>query len=476
MVRGSAPFAGREEQLRALERELDSVRSTGRGRFVLIRGRRRVGKSRLAEEFLGRTQPPNVFFSATKGRSPSRELALFAEQVAGSDLPAASTVRAGARFETWDAALAIIGSQARRTLPAVVVIDELPYLIDQDTSVEGALQTAWDRHLQDAPVLLIVIGSDVSMMTALTEHRRPLFGRPTTVMHLLPLSPTEVASMVHLEPAAALDAYLVVGGFPLLVEAWGRTHDVRTFLTRELTDPTSPLIVSGERMVAAEFPADAHPRLVLSAIGAGETTFTAIGQAAGTPRQSLERALDLLVRGKGVVEKMLPLSSRPSRHPRYFVADTYLRFWLRFIDGGLQEIERGRGRVVVDRVLARWPEFRGKAVEPLIRDALGRMVPSTRFGDARFVGGYWTRGGGVEVDLVGAARESGPRRVDFVGSIKWRDRSPFDQGDLSRLMAQRTQVPGADERTLLVGVSRSGFKARGLDLALGPADLLAAWS
>lgn len=428
------------------------------------------------EEFIQRERPPHVFFSATKGRAPSRELALLAEQVAASNLPVAPTVRAGARFDTWDAALAVIASQAERASPSVVVLDELPHLIEQDPSVEGAIQTAWDRHLRDAPVMLIVIGSDVSMMAALTEHRRPLYGRPTTTIHLLPLSPTEVANMLNLEPAAALDAYLMVGGFPLLAEAWGKAHDVRSFLARELVDPTSPLIVSGERMVTAEFPPHAQPRLVLSAIGAGETTFTSIGGATGLPRQSLERALDLLVRQKRVVEKMLPMSSKPSRSARYVIADTYLRFWLRFIDDALEEIERGRGRLVVERTLASWPGFRGKAIEPLVREAISRMLPSDRFGAARYVGGYWTRDGTIEVDLVGASKESAPRGVDFVGSIKWRDRSMFDERDLNALLARRSKVPGADERTLLVGVSRSGFRARGLDVALGPKDLIDAWT
>jgi hypothetical protein len=40
----------------------------------------------------------------------------------------------------------------------------------------------------------------------------------------------------------------------------------------------------------------------------------------------------------------------------------------------------------------------------------------------------------------------------------------------------RALVPGADERTLLVGVSRTGFAASGLDVALTPDDLLAAFA
>jgi AAA+ ATPase superfamily predicted ATPase len=47
-------FVGREGYLPTLETELGRVRASGRGRLVSMRGRRRVGKSRLVEEFLRR--------------------------------------------------------------------------------------------------------------------------------------------------------------------------------------------------------------------------------------------------------------------------------------------------------------------------------------------------------------------------------------------------------------------------------------
>ena len=50
-----------------------------------------------------------------------------------------------------------------------------------------------------------------------------------------------------------------------------------------------------------------------------------------------------------------------------------------------------------------------------------------RFGDALHVGAYWSRTGDVEVDLVGANQPRSPADVSFVGSIKWRERSPVDR-------------------------------------------------
>ncbi|HSK98730.1 MAG TPA: hypothetical protein VK869_00180 [Rubrobacteraceae bacterium] len=83
----------------------------------------------------------------------------------------------------------------------------------------------------------------------------------------------------------------------------------------------------------------------------------------------------------------------------------------------------------------------------------------------------------MEVDLVGAEKKVHPRRIAFVGSIKWREKMPFGGRDLGRTAAQRDEVPGADEDTVLVGVSREGFdeQGRGVDVALDSEDLLEAW-
>lgn len=472
---GRDRFIGRVSQLALLSAELESAAADGQGRFVLVRGRRQVGKSRLLQELIARSQPPHMFFSATKGRTASLELEQFTEQLAASTLAVSRLVRAGATFRTWEAALAAIAESSERARPSLIVLDELPYLAEQDASFEGSLQTAWDRHLRDTPVVLVVIGSDVAMMDALTDYGRPLYGRPTRVLRLDPLSPADVAGLTGLEPAAALDAYLVVGGFPLLVRTWGRELQLGAFLARELADPTSPLLVVGERMMAAEFPPDAQARSVLSAIGHGGRTFTKIGARAGVPRQSLERALQLLV-AKRVIARELPLSTRPSREARYHVADPYLRFWLRFVEPAIPEVERGRGADAAIRIRDAWAAYRGSAIEPVIREAVGRMLPDPRFAAARHVGSFWRRNSDMQVDIVGTATEPASRRIELVGSVKWRERSPFGERDANELARLLVRVPGTDDRTLQVGVSRSGFRTGRLDVALQARDILDAFA
>src|SRR5450759_2808555 len=108
-------FIGRDAQLQRLDALLSRVTADGGtkpGRAVLVRGRRRVGKSRLVEEFVERAGLPYVFFTAS-GRSTAEELRLFAQEVAGSNLPGAAVFR-DVQVASWDAALQLLAVASPR--------------------------------------------------------------------------------------------------------------------------------------------------------------------------------------------------------------------------------------------------------------------------------------------------------------------------------------------------------------------------
>jgi AAA+ ATPase superfamily predicted ATPase len=469
-------FVGRASQLRELARLLPNPAGPAErpAKALLIRGRRRVGKSRLVEEFLDRAGVPYVFFTAST-RSTAEELSLFTREVAESNLPGAPLFQ-DVQVTSWDAALRLLAAALPPDGPSVIVIDEIPYLIASDPSFEGTLQKVFDRDLSRLPVLLIGIGSDLAMMETLNEYGRP-FHQRATEMVVPPLSPAEVGDLLHLEPAAAFDAYLITGGLPLVCADWAQGQSMWDYLRDALSRSTSPLLVSGERSLAAEFPPSAQARAVLEVIGSGETTFTAIGrQAGGIQQTSLSRALRTLVH-KRVVAAEAPLSTAPSKETRYRVADPHLRFWLRFLGPGFAEIERGRGDRVLERIQTSWESWRGRAVEPVVREALhglGSRALGLGDGPAPVVGGYWTRTNDVEIDVVLADRAPVAKKVLGVGSIKWRERAPFDMGDYAALSRNRDRLPGATAHTSLLAVSRVPSTVPGVTI-LTPADLIAAW-
>jgi DNA-binding transcriptional ArsR family regulator len=288
------------------------------------------------------------------------------------------------------------------------------------------------------------------------------------------LNPAEIASMLGLDAATAFDAALITGGLPLICGEWPRGAALWAYLERALANPVSALLVSGERSLAAEFPTEVQARDVLRAIGSGERTFTSIARVAGgINHASLTRALDRLT-AKGIVSAELPVSLMPSRERRYRITDSYLRFWLRFLEPHMAEIERRRGDITLGRVRSGWSSYRGRAIEPLVREALARLLPDDQLPAAAAVGGYWTRTNEVEIDLVGADRAPVATSLVFVGSIKWQDHTAFDRHDEAALMRQRGQL--TDDPIPLVAVSRSGIDSPAVDARYGPEDLIQAWN
>src|SRR5205807_2111815 len=123
------------------------------------------------------------------------------------------------------------------------------------------------RLLSKRPVLLILVGSDLAMMEALNSHGRAFFQRGTEMV-VPALSPAETGEIVRASSAAdAFDAFLITGGLPLVCADWPKGRTMWRYLKDALAEPTSAIIVSAERALAAEFPGEAQARIVINQIG-----------------------------------------------------------------------------------------------------------------------------------------------------------------------------------------------------------------
>lgn len=475
-------FAGRLSDLNALGQQLRSVvdgTAASRGRAVVISGRRRVGKSRLAEVFCERSDTPYVVFQATRGRNPSNERDSLIRSISESSLDAPELLRS-VRPRDWNEALGALASAVPNDRPSIIVLDEIPWLIERDKEFEGALQTVWDRELANKPVFLILIGSDISVMEALQTYGRPFFGRAAH-LRLRPLHPADVRQLVDIGPADAIDAYLITGGFPEIVRSWTPGSDRSTFLRDALTNPLSPLLVAGELSLLSEFPEASHARRVLEAVGHDERTFGAIAAAVGgdgrLPAGTLNPLLKTLS-AKQIIESDLPLATRPdTKNRRYRISDPYLRFWLAFLGSAVPLVERGRSDVALQRIEQSWTTWRGRAVEPVIREALLRLLPDDTWPTTETVGSWWNRQNNPEIDLIGADRAPVAKEIHFLGSVKWYDNRKFGKHEYDELVRSVDAVPGATADTPLVAVTRAGVDP-GLPLAAtwGPDDLITAWA
>jgi hypothetical protein len=185
-----------------------------------------------------------------------------------------------------------------------------------------------------------------------------------------------IYAALGLDAAETIDAYLMSGGLPGILRAWPAGMTALAYAEEECEDPASPLFGVPEGALLAEFPAPDMTRRVIEAIAGGDRTHANIAAQAGSragviPSGTLSPVLHRLVAEKHILAVDQPLSIRAGKPMLYRVADTNLRFYLG-IGRSAQELIR-RGRPVPARTLLRrrWASWRGRAVERVIREALG---------------------------------------------------------------------------------------------------------
>lgn len=196
-------FIGRETELANLNKEFKKNES-----FVVIYGRRRVGKTTLIKEFL--KDKTGIYYLATE-EIEAQSMKRFAGTISRTtDNPLIQK----ANFTDWIDLFQLVADY-KPDEKKVLVIDEFPYLVKTNPAFPSILQTAWDEILKNSQVMLILCGSFIGMMQKYAlSYDSPLYGRRTSQMRLSPLSFTEVYASQNLSFEDAVAQYAITGGVP----------------------------------------------------------------------------------------------------------------------------------------------------------------------------------------------------------------------------------------------------------------------
>lgn len=200
-------FIGRKEELNTLEKEFRRD-----GSFVVIYGRRRIGKTTLIKEFIKDKQA--FYFLATEEveSQSMKRLAGVVARVTGNSMLQRVT------FTDWLDLFREIANY-RPGEKKVLVIDEFPYLVKTNAAFPSILQNAWDEILKDSNVMLILCGSLISMMKKhALSHDSPLYGRRSAQIRLKPLPFTDLYAVQGQPFSQAVEQYSVTGGVPKYLE------------------------------------------------------------------------------------------------------------------------------------------------------------------------------------------------------------------------------------------------------------------
>jgi hypothetical protein len=446
---GVVAFLARGSELAELDAHLDDVRRgthADPGVVVNVRGRHRVGKSRLVAEFVRRCESPYAFVEADDDAATLEELLARIDE-----LPSDTA--------------------------SVVIVDDASSLLRTTSGVES-LRRVWDRDLARRRLLLLLV-SDPEPADAPAAPTRAWRGRSAT-LQVEPLNPAEIADLTGQDAFGAIDSYLITGGLPLAVEEWDRGMPRDAYLRASFERSTSALIVTGQRLLDGSLPDTSYARSVLAAIGGrGEQTFTSIYNAVSDgsmSRNSLTASLEALFEA-GLIAADEPLSTRPApKDRRWRVVDPALSFWLAFVEPALGAVDRGQPEEAMRLVDEGFAAWRDRTVAAVVHDALSRLLPDSGWPEVRRVGGWWSRSKSGELALVGAT-DAPTSRISLVGTIAWRRIDPLSRGEIDRLVTDAPKVPGVDAGTALVAVCPAGCTADDRIVGSWSAeDLMAAWA
>lgn len=456
-------FIGRSTELGEFNRRFQSPKAE----FIILYGRRRVGKTRLVTHWMETAQARAFFWIATP-TSSADQLRSFSQAVLRFESQAQPPAEMS--YGDWRTAFEALARLAEKDRLAVI-IDEFTYLLEAEPAVSAYLQHAWDHTLSKSNLLLIISGSHLGMMhRQVLSYQAPLYGRSTANLRLQPL-PFGVTKSFFPNYSAdeRVAVYAMLGGIPAYWERFSPERSLTQNIRSEFLNYSASLH-DEPRLLLADFLHEPHNYIaIFRAIANGAGTPKEIAGFSGLDEKHIPQYLSVLT-DTGLIARRVPVTQPPaSRLGRHFITDPFLRFYYRFLARRQSQLALGVDEQALEEIKRHLLDFIGAYTwEELCQEWLLRST-----GHARLpflpdqVGGAWTRK--AQVDVVGF---NSMEKTLILGECKWSPKA-MDRNVLEDLVQKTNEfVPAQGHwRVHYLGFARGGWSraARSYAQSLGNA-------
>lgn len=454
-------FIGRKNELHTLNTEYNRNSS-----FVVIYGRRRVGKTTLIKEFL---KNKTAFYYLATEELESQSMKRLANVIARTTK---NTLLQKIEFTDWLDLFQLIADYKPEE-KKVLVIDEFPYLVRTNSAFPSILQNAWDEFLKDSNVMVILSGSLIGMMQKhALSYDSPLYGRRTAQMRLTPLSFTSIYETQNLPFEQAVEQFALTGGVPKYLEFFEDGRPLEEQLKDAVFSKNGFLYEEPNFLLKSESLTAVNYFSIIKTIADGNHKLGKIASALGQESSSLTPYLSTLS-DLGFIEKRTPITEKnpeKSRKGLYFIADNFLRFWFCYVYPYKGELELDNMQIVLDEIHKDFKEkFVAFAYEDICKDIFAKLCSNNAisFVPSR-IGSYWLNDydGDTEIDVMSVDHQN---KQVFAGECKYHTK-PVDAPVYFTL---KEKVDNAAEirksfpkYNVIYGLfSKIGFTKRMLDIA-----------
>lgn len=359
-------FVGRQEELK----ELSILHRKKTASLVVIRGRRRIGKSRLVEEFAkGKNFLAFSGIPPTSGISEQSQRDVFAKQLAKQI--GLSSIQS----TDWSDLFSVMAKYTEGK-QAILLFDEISWMGSLDPTFLGKLKNAWDLELKkNSQLILILCGSVSTWIEENIISSTAFFGRISLNLKLEELSLKNCYDFLNLKgfrgsPLEIFKVLSVTGGIPWYLE------QIQSFMNAD--ENIKHLCFKENGVLFNEFEHIFHDlfqkrnnsyREIIEAVADIPLDFNRICEKlkitkSGTLTSYLE---DLIAAGflsrdytwkiQGGIESSLS---------HYRLSDNYLRFYLKYVFPYSDQIKRGGFKDRTLSTLPAWNSIMGLQFENLV--------------------------------------------------------------------------------------------------------------
>ena len=429
-------FVNRKNELSALEKLFEDSRA----QLVIVYGRRRVGKTRLLQEFLKGKK--GLYFYIPRG----------GEETILGELSRAVEPEffKGFRFQNFSVFLEYLSKKFDEKY--IVVIDEFQRLSECEGAI-SVMQKFWDEDFSRRKAMMILSGSSIGVIRRVAlEGDAPLYGRRTYTIEVKPLEFLDLREWFkNYSGEDLVKIYAAFGGTPAYLEKIDEGIPPERNIIGLILKKGGALYDEPEYLLLEELRVPSHYMDILTAISFGKRTFSEISDFTKVRRENLTTYLSSL--------EMLKLISR--EHPvlvekkrtYYVMTDPFFEFWFRFVRPNKSVLELGLEESLWRNIEEDFNSYLGLVFERISREHIVSKIRSGEIEIDADVIGRWEYGG-EEIDLIAySSREK--RGILF--EVKWKELQYSDAKNiLSKLIGKSHLVKIEKKEYGLIAKKLSG--------------------
>lgn len=355
-------------------------------RFVVLTGRRRVGKTSLVYKVMQETEAeaPGLYFFVGRMSEGLLVQNFAAEARKKLQIYIPESIR------TFRELFRMLLETAR-TRRFTLFIDEFQEFDNVNPSIFSDIQELWDRFKKHTNMCLIVSGSIFRMMEKIfKDEEQPLFGRDDGTIKLQPFKTNVISEILaDYNPEYTNDDLLALwtytGGVARYIELFMNNGCTTVAKMIEYICASSDgyFIDEGKKILLQEFGKQYGTYFsILGQIAQGDVTQREIEGSLGM--ENLGGQLRMLDEHYGIIRKKRPIGAKPgSQTVRYEIRDNFFRFWFRYVYRNSSLIEIQNMPALEKIISDDYTTFSGLALE---RWFCARMTESFKY---QQIGNWW---------------------------------------------------------------------------------------